>query len=340
MFDTVWARYFRRGEVHVSDLTGSTRSVGGRPRKDSLPPPPGSGRGTSTARSGPGTREFDPRRDVRRRLLQVALPADVDGRDLDRAVWADLRALPKETAERTAAHLVVAGRLIDTDPVQALAHARAATALAGRVGAVREAAGLTAYAAGEWALGRSELRTARRITGRADHLAVLADCERALGRPERALLTLDDPDVPRLDQSSRVELVIVVAGARRDLGELEAAVLLLQGPAQSTRARHPWAARLWFAYADALAAAGRPVAREWFARAASVDAAGATDAAERLLEMDGVVFCLEEPADEDEQDRQSTTTLEELGLSPVSAADLSVGGVREESTHARPSRST
>lgn len=324
----------------MSDLTGSGRSAGERPRRDSSHRSPGAGRGTSTARSGPVIREFDPRRESRRRLLQVALPVDVDGRELDRAVRADLRSLPRDTAERTAAHLVMAGRLIDTDPPQALAHARAATALAGRVGAVREAAGLAAYAAGEWALARSELRTARRITGRADQLAVLADCERALGRPERALLTLDDPDVSGLDQGSRVELVIVVAGARRDLGELDAAVLLLQGPAQGTRARHPWAARLWFAYADALAAAGRSAARDWFARAASVDAEGATEAAERLLEMDGVVFCLEESGDEDEQDRQATTTLEELGLSPVSAADLSVAGVPEQPTHAGPGRPT
>lgn len=198
-----------------------------------------------------------------------------------------------------ARHLVMTGRLLDEDPAQALAHARAAGALAGRVGAVREAVGVAAYAAQEWAEAVSELRTARRITGRADHLALLADCERALGRPERALALLGDPDVPKLEQAVRVELVIVVAGARRDLHQADAAVLLLQGPARATTSRRPWATRLWYAYADALLDAGRDdEAREWFARAAEQDGQGETDAMERLLELDGVV--LEDLQDEDD----------------------------------------
>jgi len=181
------------------------------------------------------------------------------------------------------------GRLIDTDPDAALAHARAAGALAGRIGPVREAVGLAAYAAEQWAEALSELRAARRITGRAEHLAVLADCERALGRPERALAVLEDPDVPRLEQAARVELVIVVAGARRDLGQPDAAVLLLQGPARATTARRPWATRLWYAFADALLAAAREnEARDWFAKAAEQDGQGETDALDRLLELDGV----------------------------------------------------
>lgn len=271
-------------------------------------------------------REFDPRREERRQLLRTKVPEGIDARELDPQVRHDLRSLAKDTAELTAQHLIMVGRLIDEDPVQALAHARAATALAGRVAPVREAAGLAAYAAQEWALALSELRTARRISGQPDHLAVLADCERALGRPERALAALDDPDVARLDQASRVELVIVVAGARRDLGELDAAVLLLQVPAQGTKERHPWAARLWYAYADALLAAGRPQAREWFERAAAIDE-GETEALDRLLELDGVVFTEgDEPDGADseagETDAEASVSLAELGLAPVSAADL------------------
>ena len=203
----------------------------------------------------------------------------------------ELRALAKDTADLVARHLVAVGRLIDEDAQTALAHARAAGALAGRIAAVREALGLAAYAAQEWADALAELRTARRISGRADHLAVLADCERALGRPERALTLLEDPDVSKLAQATRVELVIVVAGARRDLGQRDAAVLLLQGPARATTVRRPWAARLWYAYADALLAAGREQeAREWFAKAAEHDGQGETDAMDRLLELDGLVI--------------------------------------------------
>jgi len=51
----------------------------------------------------------------------------------------------------------------------------------------------------------------------------------------------------------------------------------------------PWAGRLRYAYADALFGLGRrDEAREWFARAVDADPEGETDAAERLLEIDGV----------------------------------------------------
>ncbi len=227
------------------------------------------------------------------------MPDDVDARMLDQDVRRELRGLTRETADLVARHLVMTGRLLDDDPERALAHAQAARAMAGRIGVVREAAGLAAYAAGEWTEALAELRAARRITGAADHLAVMADCERALERPERALAYADDPSVGSLTQDQRVELVIVVSGARRDLGQADAAVLVLQDPARRTTAARPWAARLWYAYADALLDAGRlDEARNWFEQAAAVDDAGATDAGDRVLELDGVVL---EDLDEDEE---------------------------------------
>ncbi len=240
----------------------------------------------------------DPRREARQALTRVPLPDDVDPRELDAEVRAELRSLSKDTAERVSKHLVMAGRLLDDDPEQALTHARAAAALAGRVGTVREALGLAAYRAGEWAQALSELRAARRITGRADHLAEMADSERGLGRPERALALLDDPDAARLASAERVELAVVGSGARRDMGQAGAGVVLLQPLVHATKPRHPWAARLWYAYADALLAAERvDEAREWFRRVAEHDD-GETDADERLLEIDGVL--LEDTQDEDD----------------------------------------
>ena len=221
----------------------------------------------------------------------MALPDDVEPQMLDPQVRTELRSLAKDTSDLVARHLVMTGRLLDEDPDAALAHARAARAMAGRVGAVREAAGLAAYHVGEWADALSELRAARRITGRADQIPVLADCERALGRPEKALAYGDDASVPTLAQEVRVELVIVLAGARQDLGQADAAVLLLQEPAKRTQARRPWAARLWYAYADALLTAGKAdQARTWFAKVVDVDETGETDADDRLLMMDGVVL--------------------------------------------------
>jgi tetratricopeptide (TPR) repeat protein len=307
-----------RGSSGDRPKTGSGRPSGsgaGRPSGSGAGRPSGSGADredrSSRARrtAGPAPRltdeqraeiaaRYDPRREKRRQEARVPLPDDVEPRMLDPEVRTELRSLSKDTADLVARHLVMAGRLIDDDPDTALTHARAARALAGRVGAVREAAGLTAYLAGEWADALSELRTARRITGRSDHLPVLADCERALGRPERALAIGDDPAVAQLDQAVRVELVIVLAGARRDMGQADAAVVMLQDPARRTTAKRPWAARLWYAYADALLDADRgDEAREWFSRTADVDADGETDAVDRLLQLDGVV--LDEPLDDE-----------------------------------------
>ena len=310
-----------------------------------------SGRASSARTQRPGTsnqreeRPYDPRREARRQLTRVPLPEDVQPTDLDQEVRQSLLTLSRETADRVARHLVMTGRLLEDDPEQALVHARAAGALAGRVAVVREAAGLAAYRAGEWTEALSELRAARRMSGSAEHLPVLADCERALGRPERALAALDDRDVPSLDQSTRVELVVVVAGARRDLGQHDAAVLLLQGPARATTARRPWAARLWYAYADALLDAEREdEARSWFEKAADVDLEGATDAAERVLELDGVLFDDDDDGDDgaprsDGMPEAPEQSLEELvaGMAPLAADSSPVdGGAMDDDATAAP----
>ncbi|WP_435829787.1 tetratricopeptide repeat protein [Micromonospora costi] len=189
--------------------------------------------------------------------------------------------------------------MIDDDPAEALAHALAARRLASRIAAVREAVGLAAYHAGEWQTAIAELRTYHRMTGLQSHLAVLADCERALGRPERAIDLYRGADRDKLDPATAIELLIVAAGARGDLGQKDAAVAMLQVRELTSDATEPWTARLRYAYADALLAVGRrEEAREWFSRAAEVDTEGETDAAERLLELDGVTI---EGDDEDEE---------------------------------------
>jgi tetratricopeptide (TPR) repeat protein len=201
-------------------------------------------------------------------------------------VRAELRSLSKPAAEAVAGHLIEAARLLDIDPRRALEHARAARRRAARIGAVREAAGIAAYHAGEWAEALTELRTARRINGDPSVLAMIADSERALGRPERAVQALNDPDVSRLDPASRAELLIVVAGARRDLGQPDAALAVLARGGLDTSRPRPGSARLWYAYADALEAAGRrEEAARWFAASAAADVDGELDAADRAGDL-------------------------------------------------------
>ncbi len=227
--------------------------------------------------------------------------ADVSGFELDRDVKRELSSLRAEAAEQTAKHLVMVARLIDTDPERAHLHAIAARRLAPRLGVVREAVGLAAYHAGLFADALSELRAARRISGGDEHWPVLADCERALGRPERALTMASAPEVEHLDRAGRVEMRIVAAGARADLGQFDAAVVTLQCPELNEDSPKPWSARLRYAYAEALVEAGRDEeGRAWFARAAEVDHDGLTPAEERCQELDGITFEFAEDDDEDD----------------------------------------
>jgi tetratricopeptide (TPR) repeat protein len=215
----------------------------------------------------------------------MALPEGAEFSRLDAEARQELRSLPKAQAEEVGRHLVAAGMLIDEDPELALEHARLARGKASRVAIVREAAGLAAYHAGEWAEALSDLRAVRRMTGSNAHIAVMADCERALGRPERALdLAKEAPK--ELSPSTAVELRIVAAGARRDMGQLDAAVVALQGSDLDAKRRDPWSARLFYAYADNLEAAGRKdEAIRWFLNAAQADDDEDTDAAERAVEL-------------------------------------------------------
>ncbi|MEV5830855.1 hypothetical protein AB0L25_35340 [Spirillospora sp. NPDC052242] len=220
------------------------------------------------------------------------LPDDVTGEELDADARRGLRSLPKDLASRVARHLVMAGRLAEDDPELSYRHAKAARRLASRVGIVREAAGIAAYHAGEWAEALAELRAARRLgAGDDSYLPVMVDCERGLGRPERALDLVKSPEAERLDPMGRIELRIVESGVRRDLGQYDAAVVALQIPELRDRRLRPWSARLFYAYADALVEAGRAEeAIDWFARAAAADREGETDAAERYAELDGLLI--------------------------------------------------
>jgi tetratricopeptide (TPR) repeat protein len=194
---------------------------------------------------------------------------------LDRQVRARLRTLSKDNAEDVGRHMAMAGLVIDTDPELAYAHAQVAAARGGRVDVVRETAALAAYATGRYAEALREFRTVRRLNGSSEHLAIMADCERGLGRPERAIALASEPEASTVHPRTQVELQIVVAGARLDLGELEAALVTLT--------------RIDTADADLLAridAAKIPVLR----------ALGRTD------EADGLESALPEEPEEDDSD--------------------------------------
>jgi tetratricopeptide (TPR) repeat protein len=208
---------------------------------------------------------------------------------IGREVKAALAGLREDVAATVARYLLAAETA--DDPEDSYRYAHAARELAARIGLVREVTGVAAYRAGEWAEALAELRAARRLTGRQDYLPLMADSERALGRFDRALALIRSDEAKKLDRAGQIELRIVESGIRRDQGLGEAAVLTLRVPELTDGRLRPWSARLFYAYGEALLAAGRAGdAREAFLRAADADDDEETDAAERLDEMDGISF--------------------------------------------------
>lgn len=210
----------------------------------------------------------------------------------------ELRGLPADLAISVGRYLVAAE--LARDPEQAYRYAKAARDLAARIGVVREVTGVAAYRSGRWAEALAELRAARRLTGRNEHLPLMADSERALGRLDRALDLVRSEEARRLPRAAQVELRIVESGIRRDQGMADAAVLVLQLPELTDSRIRPWSARLFYAYGDALLAARRPEdAREAFSRAVLADENEETDALSRLDELDGITVDDLESDDED-----------------------------------------
>ncbi|WP_237686388.1 hypothetical protein [Arthrobacter jiangjiafuii] len=168
-----------------------------------------------------------------------------------------MRILEEVSGEWVSKHLVMAGRLIDIDPELAFQHALAASRRGGRMAAVREAVALTAYASENFAEALREFRTYRRISGSNDYLAMMADCERGLGRPDRALDISRSDEAKSLDTAGQVDMAIVTSGARMDMEQFDAAVTALEIPQLDKNRAFSFSPRLFRAYADALEAAGR-----------------------------------------------------------------------------------
>lgn len=220
---------------------------------------------------------------------------------MPRGVRAELRSLTTEHADVVGAHLMMAGQLIDTDPELAYAHAEAARRRAARLPITREATGETAYAAGHYAVALNEFRALRRMSGGDEYLPAMADCERALGRPQAALRLVKEGLAANPDVSQLVELRLVEAGVRVDTGQSAEAVRLLRTELERIGGRGPKLARarLRFAYADLLEAAGElELAERWFAAAARLDVDQATDAAERAEALQGVTIIFDDSEDE------------------------------------------
>ena len=228
-----------------------------------------------------------PRSEDQARYDGPPIPEEITGAELDRSVSGQLKGLPEKLASRVARHLAAAGMLMDEDPETAYQHTLAARARAPRLAVVREATGEAAYAAGHYSEALAELRAAKRMNGATAYLPIMADCHRALGHPEQAVKLAKSPSVASFPPAAKAEMTIVEAGARRDMGQLDAALRILEQAPLSSKSRESWVVRLRYAYADALVEAGRTEeALAWFHRTEAIDADETTDAAERAAALE------------------------------------------------------
>ena len=263
----------------------SDRPATERPARGGSSSRPGAPRQTRDGSDPRGARPAPVDRDqsrLRPRIFEPDIPEEVTGEELEKTVRAELLSLSAENAKVVSRHLVCVNMYMDSDPQLAHKHGIAAAHHAGRLAVVRESAGYAAYRAGHYEIALKELRASHRISGDVSMWPVLADCERGLGNPLKALALAGSPEVNKLAKAEEIEMRIVASGARRDLGENDAAVITLTCKELKNESEE-WSVRLRYAYADALDHAGRKEeAREWFIKCAEIDREEITDASERV----------------------------------------------------------
>ncbi len=269
-----------RGDSRPSRDRNGTPRGGGRPDRAGREQSSYRGR-DDRARSDRSPRGFDdrPERDTSNDL---EWPEEIFDLELEPEVLKDLEAFGGRT-ETLAKHLLSVQVLAESDPEEAYQHAARVRDRVSRSGLARHTACIAAYRTGRFKEAIKEESAYRRINGKFDLVPIAADSERGLGRPQRALAMVAEYEGEKLDSDTRTELLIVGGGARRDLGDDEAARVLFQ---KAVRAAHsPMAmARSRYALGELLASTGDvEQAKKWLQSAVDVDEDSAwTDAAEVL----------------------------------------------------------
>lgn len=317
------------------------RRDGDRPRRDDgdrgKPFGRGGTRGGGRSDRGGAQREFTEAERLQHELRPVraehddpAIPDEVTEKDLHPGARNELKTLQPETAERVARHLAMVASLITDDPELAHQHAISASRRAGRIPVARETLAITAFHIGDYALALRELRTYRRLTGSQGHLALMVECERALGRPQRGIETGLAAEMRELNTEQRVQLAIAMSGARLDLGQTQQALFELEIPELNPNKAFDWSPELFAAYATVLEDLGRDAeSRQWHERALEAEAAinellGSQDQLEVLEIVEMRVYEeLSEDADADDAAVDAVETTSDAG----EVADADSGAV-------------
>lgn len=163
-----------------------------------------------------------------RRPGEPKMPKGMDWSMLSKDERERLRGLSKEHAENIGLHILAAYALEEDDPQGALAHAKWAAKQASRIDLARETLALVSYRQGDYKLALKEFRTAYRMNGYQDYLPFIADCERGLGHPRKAIEEATSEEAKDLTGESKVEMFLVYAGALGDLGLWDKAIETVQ----------------------------------------------------------------------------------------------------------------
>jgi 23S rRNA pseudouridine2605 synthase len=198
-----------------------------------------------------------------------------------------------------AKHLVMAVRLIDSNPELAHQHVLSASRRAGRIAVVRETLGITAYATGDFALALREMRTFRRISGSNEQIALMVDSERGVGRSDKALELGRSVDRSTLTEATQVALALAMSGARLDLDQPDLALGELEIPQLDPTKAFSYSPELFRAYAEVLEELGRTEeSAEWLMIADVADTALETSPPAGENESDEDIIVIEEEFDE------------------------------------------
>lgn len=223
-------------------------------------------------------------------MKEPEVPLDITGKELPGEIKSELRTLPEGLAAFVSKHLVAASVFLEDDPELAYQHALAAkTGSATRIAAVREVLGVTAYGVGNYSLALSELQAAKRISGQIQLLPLIADCYRALGKPEKAVEILQSKEAGKLAVEEYCELLLVVAGARKDAGNLDAAMDLVNNKVMTSGKPEESALRLRYFYANcALEKNDKALATEWFKKCLALDPTDELEINKKIKEIGNV----------------------------------------------------
>ena len=181
---------------------------------------------------------------------------EVTGEELDKKIIFQLESLTPGNAKSVARHMVSLINNLETNPREAHQHGKEIVYRAGRLGIVREKAGIAALRAGEYKEALKDLRAAERISGSIELKPYIAQCEAALGNARKALEIAGNVSESKLSKAGRVEMRIAASIAREALGQFDAAVLTLKC-SELNDSDAAWSKRLRKAYYQALLKAER-----------------------------------------------------------------------------------